>query len=905
MNLEPGSTLGPYEIVAQIGAGGMGVVWKALDPSLKRHVAIKILPATLNADPQWRQRFQQEAEAAAALQHPNIAVIHQVGEHDGNPYIVMQYLDGQTLRQILREGPMPTRRWLAVGVGIADGLAHAQKNGIVHQDLKPDNVMITTDGQVKILDFGLAKVIGSGADDGEPRDNGKIFGSRSYMSPEQIRGEKIDHRSDLFAFGVLLYEMAGGCVPFRGKTDEAVRQAITEEEPAPLSDRSDGIPTEVERVVRKAMEKEPERRYQHADELATDLRNLKRDLSTGRATMTSEEGPSGLTNYTPVPSAPSPTPTPTPTPRRRWPAIAGIAAVIIAVLGTIWWQTRPTGEPVPVRANPGTDRPLASRKQMIAVLPFENLGDADDEYFAVGMTQEITSRLASVVGLGVISSKSAIQYADTDKTPAEIGAELGVDYLLEGSVRWARSSGGKSRVRITPQLVNVADETAVWSDTYDEVIDDMFTLESAIAEKVIDHIGITLSGSRWADDLRSTDNLDAYRAYMQGQHLLQLPIYTEETYKDQIALFEEAIELDPEFAAAYAGLSRAHAALYHFGHDRTMKRQELAKKSVEKALELAPTSPDVHFALGNYFYWCHKDYERALDSFAFVQERMPSKLEVLEFVGFIWRRQGRWEEAAGNLERAIELNPMDANVRGELGSTYNFLRRYDDALAPLDHSIGLLPLQTSGYFEKTFTYWMTGDLEAARATLERIPPTDHPAMDWYWFRQQIYEQRYEEALLRLEASPVELMVYFRAVRPKALFLAELHDLMGHNERARDSYEQARQILEREIKRQPDDYRLYSALGIALAGLGEDADAIRAGTKAVDLYPIARDAVFGPQAVEALALIYARIGEDDLALDQIEQLLSIPSLVSVPMLAADPRLKKLHGNARFQELIVDR
>ena len=872
MNLEPGSNLGPYEMVAQIGAGGMGVVWKAYDPSLKRHVAIKILPGKLTADPEWRRRFQREAEAAAALDHPNIAVIHQVGEQDGNPYIVMQFLEGQTLRQVLRLGRLTTRRWLAVGIGIADGLAHAQKNGIVHRDLKPDNVMITSDGQIKILDFGLAKVLGaenlpapreqrsaerSDEEDAELTQAGKVLGSRSYMSPEQIRGETVDHRSDLFAFGVLLYEMAGGRVPFRGKTDEEIRNAITHEEPAPLSDRSDGIPAEVERVVRKAMEKEPERRYQYADELATDLRNLKRDLASGRAAVLSGES-----------SGETATQTPSDRSARRWLGLVGVAAVIVAVLAIAWWKTRPISGPTSSTSVAGTTRPAGSEREMIVVLPFENLGHADDEYFAAGMTQEITSRLAMVAGLGVISSKSAIRYADTDKTPKQIGEELGVDYVLGGSVRWARPADGPSRVRITPQLIRAADDTAIWSEVYDEVIDDIFALESEIAEKVIDHIGVALGGQRWADDLEPTDNLDAYRAYIQGQHLFQLHNYAEEYFRQQVEFFERAIELDPEFALAYAALSRTHSGLYHFGHDRTVERQGLAKQTVERALELAPNSPNVHFALGNYYYWCHKDYDRALEAFAFVQERMPSNLEVLEFVGFIRRRQGRWEEAAANLEQAVELNPVDANLRSELGSTYNFLREYDDALRSFNRAIALLPQQTSAYFEKVYTHWLKGALDEARVTLERIPPTADPALDWYWFRQEIYEQRFEEALRRLEASPVELIFYFRLVRPKSLLTAELHDLMGHPEPAREAYERARALLEQEIRERPDDYRLYSALGLALAGLGRGPEAIRAGSKAVEIYPIFRDAVFGPRAVEVLALIYSRVGENELALDQI-------------------------------------
>ena len=898
MTLEPGATLGPYEIVAQIGAGGMGVVWKAFDPSLNRHVAIKILPADLTSDPEWRLRFQREAQAAARLDHPNIAVIHQVGEEDGNPYIVMQLLDGRTLRQILREGPLPLRDWLRVSSAMADGLAHAHRHGVVHRDLKPDNVMVTSDQQVKILDFGLAKVFESGSlgeRTGAPVSGpeltraGQVFGTRSYMSPEQARCEATDHRSDIFSLGILLYEMACGRVPFKGGSDVEILSAIISEQPASLADSGQQVPGEAERVVRKAMEKEPDRRYQHADEMATDLRNLQRDLTSGFVT-------------SPTGSLPDPPRTPPSTgtgadKTRIAVAIAILIVLAIAIVGYVRLR------PAPDSAGAAESVTVASSndRKMIVVLPFENLGPVEEAYFAAGMTEEITSRLAVVSGLGVISRNSAARYADTTKTIKQIGEELGVGYVLEGTVRWAGQSEGKNRVRITQQLIRVADDTYVWSETYDAVIDDIFQVQSEIATKVISHVGLALGSARDAIDFQPTENLEAYGAYVRGLHHFRLPDYTEESYQLQVEMFERAVELDPEFAQAHAMLSRSHAAMYHFGYDRTPDRQTIARRAADRALELAPDAHETHLALGVYHYWCHKDYERALQSLSVARAVVPWNTDILEIVGFVRRRQGRWGESAASLERALELNPVASELNVELGATYTYMRQYERAERHYNRSMALLPDEGFAFADKALLYWLwKGTTPEARASLESTPSED-PALTWFWFRQGIYEGRFEETIQRLEASPVDVVRYFRVLRPTALLLGQTYDLLDQPERARRAYDAARVILEQEAQARPDDYRVHSALGIALTGLGRDDEGLLEASKAAEMYPISRDAVFGSQTVEDLALIYTMMGRHDKALDQIELLLSVPTMFSVPLVRLDPRYEALERLPRFQEL----
>ncbi|MEE9231559.1 MAG: serine/threonine-protein kinase, partial [Acidobacteriota bacterium] len=348
-----GQTLGHYRILERLGQGGMGVVYKALDTKLNRHVAIKVLPQELTADPERRLRFQREAQTAAALNHPNIATIHEVGEHEDSQYIVMEFLEGRTLREVIGHRPMPLKEWLRVALPIAEGLAHAHARHVIHRDLKPDNVMIGGEHQVKILDFGLAKLrepeatpTGTGNDihsrletiSGELSRAGKVFGTVAYMSPEQARGEKTDHRSDLFSFGIVLYQMATGRLPFKGKSDVETLHAVIAQEPTPPSQITEATPQEVERVIRKAMEKETERRYQDAADLAADLRNLQRDLDSGRVSISS-----GVTSGVQV------------QPRRAWAltretrkwAFAAIAALVVlaGVFGYLhFWPGQRAGE---------------------------------------------------------------------------------------------------------------------------------------------------------------------------------------------------------------------------------------------------------------------------------------------------------------------------------------------------------------------------------------------------------------------------------------------------------------------------------------------------------------------------------------------------------------------------------
>jgi eukaryotic-like serine/threonine-protein kinase len=863
-----GRTISHYRVLEKLGSGGMGVVYKAEDTKLGRPVALKFLPSELTQDETAKKRLAHEARAISALQHRHICTIHEIDEtDDGRTFICMDYYEGETLNERLARGPLMVDEAMEITLQMARGLSAAHERGIVHRDIKPANVMLTKQGEAKILDFGLAKLAGQT----KVTKSGSTVGTVAYMSPEQATGAEADARSDIFSLGVVLYELLTGDVPFRGDHAAAILYGIMHSKHRAVEELRKDIPKGLQRIVDRALEKEPEKRYPDATSLARDLEQLRSEATTSRVgSARTQRG-------------------------RHRSLVIGIASLAVVAGGAFVFSrfSSPTSPP-------------GNAKKMVVVLPFENLGAPEDEYFADGITEEITSRLGAVQELGVISRTSAVQYKQTKKTIKQIGEELGVSHVLEGTIRWNRGGGASDRVRITPQLIQVSDDTHLWSASYDRVIDDIFAVQSDIAENVTRELGIALlPPEERASEARPTENLEAYQAYLRGVVYKDEAIgsLSEESFGLWAQMFERAVELDPRFALAHARLSYVHSLTYHFRLDMTETRVSLAKAAVDRALELDPDLPEAHLALGYYHYLCWREYDRALEEFEIARKGLPN--ESIEAKSYVERRMGRFEAALDHQKAALEASPRNAALVEELGRTCTVLRKYTDADHYFDLAIALSPDLTDWYVEKVENYWLwNGDLEKARATLRVMPARTLEVVVYTWVWQEVYERDYRAALERLSSTSLDVLRSQASFTPRSLLEGLIHRLMNEPERAKVSFEHARVLLEGEIKENPEDYRIHCALGLAYAGLGRQEDAVRHGKQGVDLYPISKDPYLGPRFVLDLVHIYVMLGERDAALEQIEYLLSMPTLYfSVSLLQLDPRFDPLREDPRYQALVA--
>ena len=544
---------------------------------------------------------------------------------------------------------------------------------------------------------------------------------------------------------------------------------------------------------------------------------------------------------------------------------------------------------------------------MLAVLPFENLGQAGDEYVSDGITDEVISRLSNLQGLGVISRTSAMVYKKSRKTVPQIGRELGVEYVLEGSVRWDHGKNGEGFMRISPQLIRVAGDTPIWTETYDMSTKDLFALQSDIAEQVARKLDLTiLEPERKTLKDQPTKNLKAYDVYLRGRKT-EYQAWTSWQYDDlrtTVSFFEEAVNYDPDFALAYAALSVVHSRIYFFGYDRTDERLAKARAAADKALSLQPDLPDAKLALAYYYYWGFLDYESAVQLLESIRETRPNM--PLEMLGYIWRRQGHWERSLAMMEEAFKLNPRYSQLAYEIGLSYLALRRYGQAEEWFDRALSLNPKLLTPQLQKAaIAVLAQGDTRNARNILAAAPP--HILTDNMWLTVGLADRDWLGVLERLASIPQDVYEDQHFYFHKGLAYAELFQAMGDTASARFNAEKARQTLDVAIKARPDDPRLRAAMGLAYAYLGRKEEAIDEGFRAVRLYPIEMDAAQSSIYVHNLARIYTILGEKKKAIEILQFLLSIPSceylwdLLSIPYLRLDPAWDSLRSEPQFQGL----
>ena len=861
-----GRKVGNFEITEMIGRGGMGIVYLARDTKLDRSVAIKSIPAKMAGDSTTRTRFKREAKILASLNHPNIAVIHEIIEVEKSGYLVLEYVPGETLAERMARETLMLEQTLSISQQIAEAVSAAHQKGIVHRDLKPGNIKITPEGRVKVLDFGLAKAPSTQGKKGEITETqpGRVIGTPAYMSPEQARGKETDHRTDIWSFGCIMYQMLTSHLPFEGETATDTLARIIEREPDWEALPKD-TPANIHTLMRRCLEKDPDRRLGDIVEAA---REIQETLSKPQTASIAK--------------------------LRRIAVICSTAIIVVLFA-------------IALRFLPEKQVQSSLKQIRLVVLPFENLGIVGDETFADVITEAITTRLASIHGLGVISRRSAMQYKDADKGAPKIAEELQVDYILEGTVQSEQQLDPNSVVRITVQLIKTSNDTHIWVQTFDIEKGNVFPIQSNVAQQVVQALDITLlEPERQALVSRPTENLEAWRFYLRGNQYFHRSDM-EKDFAIAVRMYEKAVELDPKLALAHAQLSRTHSFLYWF-YDRNENRLEMAKRAVYKALELDPALPEAHLALGHYYYHGHLDYDRALEEFANVRKsQINDSSDLLLLIGAVQRQLGELEEALINFKRALELDPLSSFLAQEVGTTLRILRRYPEAESYYERAISLAPDRPRVYDFKAwlYVYW-EGNIEKARAVLgealQNARAAEDPLLVDSLVLFDIYEKKYQEALEWLSLVP-ESGDNLEFFIPCALRRAQIYEYMNEEELANENYEEARRILKTKMQEQPNDARFHSLLGIAYAGLDYKDDAIREGELATKIYPATKTAGrVHCRRVEDLARIYVMVGKYDAAIDQLDLLLNKPGRISVPFLKLDPTWAPLRDHPRFKKLL---
>ena len=847
--------------MSEVGQGGMSTVFEAEDVRHHRLVAIKVLRPEMTGGI-GAERFLREIETSARLNHPHILPLLDSGQVENLLYYVMPLVEGETLRQHMeRTGPLPLDFAIRLAAEIADGLAYAHRSGLVHRDIKPENVLLSS-GHAVIMDFGIARALDQ-AGNARLTRTGSVTGTPAYMSPEQWEGVELDGRSDQYSLGCVLYEMLAGERPFEGRTTTAIMTRHLQAPAPSICDARVDVPDHVDAAIRRAMAKAPDDRFAESAAFAAALLSATAPTSRKPALQLLR----GLTT--------------------RRALVAAMVAVTLAAAGYL------------VRARFAASSASAAPMKLV-VLPFNNVGPVEDAYFADGISDEITNRLAGIASLGVIARSSAVQYRNSPKSPREIGQELGVDYLIEGSVSWDQPGSAAGRVRVSGQLIKTSDGTVVWPFDTTAASSNVFEIQSGIAEQVASRLNLLLRApERRRLTAQYTDNLEAYDNYLRGNTAYERS-WARPDVEAALEYYEKAVSLDPSYALAWAKLARTHAWIHQLRIDFSADRLVAAKKAADQAMALDPELSEAHIALGLYWYWGLDNYDRAVAEFTRAGELQPSNAQVYLQIGNVRRRQGRFEEAIDSYRRTADLDPKSRLGWFNLGETLLFTRQYEESAPYLARVTDLSPDFLEGYVQQArLAINEKGDRQTAREIINtaelRIPATAwrSPMLD---FRRIINDEDLGSFIERLRpgAYGLDSATYH-------LMKARLLSQTRGEAAAVTEYDSARAQLELLRDEEPGQAWVHGLLGVAYAGVGRSGDAIRSARRAMELLPVSRDALDGPEWVYNLAGIYLMLGDIDKAVACYDAALSIPSWISVNSLVSDPALALIRENPQFQKL----
>jgi len=857
-----------YRLERELGRGAFATVFLAQDLRHDRPVALKVLhpevAATLGAE-----RFKQEIRLAARLQHPHILGVYDSGESGGHLWFTMPYVEGETLRDRLnRERQMGVEDAVRIAREAADALEYAHRHGVVHRDIKPENILLS-DRHALVGDFGIARAMGAGS----LTQTGVTVGTPAYMSPEQAGGNEVDARTDIYSLGCVLYEMLVGERPFSGPNTAAVLSRVMTETPRPIRATRPTTPVALEAVVNRAMARVPADRYQSTADLVSALAAL--------------TAPTHETAVASIPVAVTTAPVAR-VPRLRWSLRTSLAVVLmILAAGVAWYRYSPV--------NAGTKR--------LAVLPFENLGAATDEYFADGITDEVRGKLASLNGLQVTARQSAIQYKKTaGKTPEQIAHELGVEFLLTGTVRWQTEQGGARRVRVSPELIRAVDGTTQWQQAFDTELNDVFQVQADIAARVAEALDVALgSASKRQLSERPTTNVAAYDAFLRGEQESQGGIISDTVpARKAIAAYEQAIALDPEFAQAWAQLSRVACTI----SSASPNPEDIARcrSGAERAVGLAPTRPESRLAMGLYFRAVEKAWDKALEQYSIGLQATPNNADLLAASAVIERTLGKFDEALVHLQRASQLDPRSVSAANSLARTYHDLHRHTEAQSAYSRVLVLAPTNLSVVQAKAGDCLSQGDLAGARDVIAAA--LQHSSATSIIVRFATFQEM-------MWALPDDLRNKVVTLQPSdfgndramwALKVGATYRLMGDAAKAKSYGEISANEYAAIVKQYPRDAQQMELYGRALALTDRKAEAVQAGERSFAMRETTLDAVSGPYYKYQIARIYIQAGQYDRALDVIEPLLTKPGDITPRWLRIDPIFAPLRGNPRFERLI---
>jgi TolB-like protein/predicted Ser/Thr protein kinase len=863
--------LGDYELLQEVGRGGQGVVFRARQKSLNRTVALKVVSLGQWASKAHLKRFRREAEAAASLDHPGIVPIYEVSERDGSCYFSMRFIEGGQLDEVVKRAPMSIRHAAELIAKVARTVHHAHEHGILHRDIKPGNILLDRRGEPNLTDFGLARLVET---ESTMTRTLEVIGTPSYMAPEQAVGNNaaVSSATDVYGLGAVFYQLLTGQPPFAGGTTYETIKLLLDTEPRPPRLINPKLDRDLSTICLKCLEKDPKRRYSSALALAEDLeRWLKHEPIQARRIGIFARGKKWV---------------------RRNPSSALLAASLIALAaaaGWILWKSELIRQPVTTG---------------IAVLPFENLSDEKEHTaFADGVHDDILTKLAKIADLKVISRTSVMEYR-RNRNVRQIGNDLRVSHVLEGSVRRIGT-----RFHMNAQLIDTRTDTHLWAEQYDRDFNDLFAIQSEIAQEIAGRLHAKISpAEKLAIERKPTGDLVAFELYARANDIFSGK--TIGKFKQAIDLLNQAVARDPSFFEAYCDLALFHDQVYFFGLDHTPARLASAEAAIQEAFRIRPNAGEAHWARAYHLYNGYLDYEGALAELELARRSLPNASYVFELMGYIQRRQGRWEESTRNLERAIELDPRNGNRLHQTGLSYGYVRRYAEQKSKFDRILTIEPNNLGVKAEHAFVEvnWRadTGPLHQLVDEIRTTNPAAMPKIAVWWLLCALAERDVAAAKEALIASD-EFPLGHDAVNFTRPFVEGLIARMTNDEHnAQLAFTAARAEQENTVHAQPDYGPAWCVLGVIDAALGRKEEALREGRRAVELLPVEMDPINGVLMIKYLAMIAAWVGEKDLACEQLAIAVRCPFSgldLSYGDLKLMPFWDSLRGDPCFEKIVA--